>query len=61
MAAGTGQTEQSIARGWRHPVGPLSVIDDYSRYLIVLSATGSTYAAAVREQLEHASVCPKPC
>ena len=43
-------------RGWRHPVGPLSVIDDHSRYLIVLSATGSTHAAPVREQLEHAFI-----
>jgi hypothetical protein len=25
-------------RGWRHPVGQLSVIDDHSRYLIALSA-----------------------
>ncbi len=41
-------------RGWRHPVGPLSVIDDHSRYLIALSATGSTHAAPVRAQLEQA-------
>ena len=41
-------------RGGRHPVGPLSVIDDRSRYLIALSATGSTHAAPVREQLEQA-------
>jgi transposase InsO family protein len=43
-------------RGWRHPVGPLSVIDDHSRYLIALSATGSTHAAPVREQLEKAFI-----
>jgi transposase InsO family protein len=43
-------------RGWRHPVGPLSVIDDHSRYLIALSATGSTHAAPVREQLEQAFI-----
>ena len=43
-------------RGWRHPVGPLSVIDDHSRYLIALSATGSTHAAAVREPLQQAFI-----
>jgi transposase InsO family protein len=41
-------------KGWRHPVGPLSVIDDHSRYLIALHATGSTRAEPVREQLEQA-------
>ena len=43
-------------RGWRHPVGPLSIIDDHSRYLIALAATGSTHAALVREQLEQAFI-----
>jgi transposase InsO family protein len=43
-------------RGWRHPIGPLSVIDDHSRYLIALSATGSTHAAPVRAQLEQAFI-----
>jgi len=48
-------------RGWRRPVGPLSVIDDHSRYLIALAATGSTHAAAVRDQLEQAfSDCGLP-
>jgi len=41
-------------RGWRHPIRPLSVIDDRCRYLIALSATGSTQAAPVREQMEQA-------
>jgi len=40
--------------GWNAPVGPLSVIDDHSRYLIVLQAVGSTRAELVREQLESA-------
>jgi transposase InsO family protein len=41
-------------KGWQHPVGPLSVIDDHTRYLIVLHATGSARAELVREQLEQA-------
>ena len=41
-------------KGWWHPVGPLSVIDDHTRYLIALHATGSTRAEPVREQLEQA-------
>ncbi len=41
-------------RGWRSAVGPLSVIDDHSRYLIALAATGSTHAHAVRDHLERA-------
>jgi transposase InsO family protein len=41
-------------KGWRHPVGPLSVIDDHTRYLIALEATGSTQAGPVRERLEQA-------
>jgi transposase InsO family protein len=39
---------------WHQPVGPLSVLDDHSRYLLVLQAVGSTHAALVREQLEGA-------
>jgi len=37
--------------GWEAHVGPLSVLDDYSRYLTTLHATGSTRAEPVREQL----------
>ena len=33
-------------------VGPLSVLDDHSRYLVGLEQTGSTSGDAVREQLE---------
>ena len=43
-------------RGWRQPVGPLSIIDDHSRYLIALAATGSTHAASVRDRLEQAFI-----
>ena len=37
---------------WHQAVGPLSVLDDHSRYLVALEAVGSTRCAAVREQLE---------
>ena len=36
---------------WHQPVGPLSVIDDHSRYLVVLQAAGSTRIEAVKEPL----------
>jgi transposase InsO family protein len=41
-------------RGWPQPVGPLSVLDDHSRYVLVLAANGSTEGPPVREQLESA-------
>jgi transposase InsO family protein len=41
-------------KGWRHPVGPLSILDDRSRYLIALAATGSTHGELVRMQLIQA-------
>jgi transposase InsO family protein len=41
-------------RGWPQPVGPLSVLDDHSRYVLVLAASGSTDGQPVREQLESA-------
>jgi len=37
---------------WHQAVGPLSVLDDHSRYLIALQAVGSTRSEVVREQLE---------
>ena len=40
--------------GWNAAVGPLSVLDDHSRYVTVLQAVGSTRAELVREQLEAA-------
>jgi len=39
---------------WNQTVGPLSVLDDHSRYLIVLQANGSTHGELVRERLESA-------
>lgn len=41
-------------KSWRQPVGPLSVLDDHSRYLIALEALGSTQAEPVRARLEQA-------
>jgi hypothetical protein len=41
-------------RGWPQPTGPLSILDDHSRYLIVLAANGTTHAEPVRQQLEEA-------
>ena len=39
---------------WYRKVGPLSVIDDHSRYLIVLRAVQSTHTEQVREPLRDA-------
>jgi hypothetical protein len=41
-------------KGWPQAMGPLSVLDDHSRYLITLAANGSTHGDAVRRQLEEA-------
>lgn len=40
--------------GWEAAVGPLSVLDDRSRYVVALQGTWSTRAEAVREQLQTA-------
>jgi transposase len=40
-------------KGWRGSVGPLSVIDDHSRYVVLLKAVGSALRGPVQEQLEH--------
>ena len=37
--------------GWDAPVGPLSILDDHSRYAIALHGTWSTQAAPVKQQL----------
>jgi transposase InsO family protein len=39
-------------KGWNHPVGPLSVVDDHSRYVPVLQDLGSTREEGVRATLE---------
>lgn len=41
-------------RGWPGSVGPLSILDDHSRYVLVLRALGSTLREPVQEQLQQA-------
>jgi transposase InsO family protein len=41
-------------KGWPQSMGPLSVLDGHSRYLIVLAANGNTQGEPVRVQLEEA-------
>jgi transposase InsO family protein len=41
-------------KGWPQAMGPLSVLDDHSRYLIALAATGGTHGEPVQQQLEEA-------
>ena len=40
-------------KGWDHPVGPLSILDDHSRYLPALEDTGNTGEEGVRETLQQ--------
>jgi transposase InsO family protein len=55
------QMDFKSPKGWNAPVGPLSVLGDHSRYLLVLQAVWSTRAELVREQLEGAfSSCGVP-
>ncbi len=48
------QMDYKSPKGWNAAAGPLSVLDDHSRYLLVLQAVWSTRAELVREQLESA-------
>ena len=48
------QMDFKSPKGWNAPIGPLSVLDDHSRYLVVLQAVWSTRVEGVREQLECA-------
>ena len=48
------QMDFKSPKGWNAPIGPLSVLDDHSRYVIVLQQTGSTQGELVREQLQSA-------
>ena len=41
-------------KAWPHAVGPLSMLDDHSRYLIALAVNGSTRGEPVHRQLEEA-------
>jgi transposase InsO family protein len=40
-------------KGWDQPLGPLSVLDDHSRYAVALENTGTTRAGAVQAVLER--------
>jgi transposase InsO family protein len=48
------QMDFKSPKGWGQPVGPLSILDDASRYLIALDGTWTTRSEAVRERLEAA-------
>jgi len=55
------QMDFKSPKGWNQPVGPLSILDDHSRYAITLFQTGTTRADAVREQLVEAfTACGMP-
>ncbi len=41
-------------KNWPQPLGPLSVIDDHSRYLVALAAIGRPDGGLVRSQLQQA-------
>lgn len=47
------QMDFKSPKGWNAPVGPLSVLDDHSRYLLALQATGSPRRELVQEQLQR--------
>jgi len=40
-------------KGWDQPLGPLSVLDDHSRYAVALENTGTTRAQVVQAVLER--------
>jgi len=46
------QMDFKSPKGWGDQVGPLSVVDDASRYVVALARTGSSRGTAVRAQLE---------
>ena len=46
------QMDFKSPKGWNAATGPLSVIDDHSRYVVLLQQTGSTRGELVREQLQ---------
>jgi transposase InsO family protein len=48
------QVDFKSPKGCQQPVGPLSVMDDHSRFVIALEKTGSTRTEAVQERLVSA-------
>jgi transposase InsO family protein len=58
-----GQMDFKGPKGWGTHLGPLSVIDDHSRYAVVLEQLRSGRGEHMRERLEGRSrtaACPKP-
>jgi transposase InsO family protein len=55
------QMDFKSPKGWNAAVGPLSVLDDCSRYLLVLQAVWTNHGELVREQLASAfTACGVP-
>jgi transposase InsO family protein len=54
------QMDFKVQKAAKAAIGPLSVLDDHSRYLVALEQTGTTRGEAVRERLE-ASFVPAVC
>jgi transposase InsO family protein len=55
------QMDFKSPKGWNAAVGPLSVLDDCSRYLLVLQAVWTNHGELVREQLVSAfTACGVP-
>jgi len=50
------QMDFKSPKGWDKPVGPLSVLDDATRYAIALEGTWTTRAEAVQERLTAAFI-----
>jgi len=48
------QMDFKSPKGWGKPVGPLSVLDDASRYMIALDGTWTTRSEAVKQRLTAA-------
>ena len=48
------QMDFKSPKGWNEPVGPLSVLDDHSRYVVALAQTGTTRREAVQQRLAEA-------
>jgi transposase InsO family protein len=46
------QMDFKSPKGWGSKIGPLSLLDDATRYAVALESTGSTRSEAVRECLE---------
>lgn len=55
------QMDFKSQKGWNRPVGPLSVIDDASRYVIALEGIWTTCGEAVQDRLQAAFIeCGMP-